>query len=245
MTAANFDPCLGLLLVHEGGYSDHPSDPGGPTKFGITIGDYRKYAKPGATPDDIRTMRVEEARAIYKTNYWSAQRCDALPPGLDYTIFDYGVNSGIGRSGKVLRRILGLPDNTATVNDDVLRAVAKRDLRSLIAAVNDERLAFLKGLKTWPVFGNGWNRRVAEVRAAALRMAGAAPVPAEAPPPNRGGRKTAAAAIAASGAVVAQLMHTVGAQPAIVAAILIVAILLALGGWITWRWLQRSRQRPN
>ena len=80
-------------------------------------------------------------------------QAEALPAGVDYSVFDYGVNSGIGRSGKVLRRVVGLPDNTHVVTDEVLRAVAKRDPKALVIAINDERLAFLKRLKTWPVFG--------------------------------------------------------------------------------------------
>ena len=75
MAAANYDEALERLLVHEGGYSNHPSDPGGPTNFGITIHDYRKYVKPGATAADVRAMRLSEAKAIYKAKYWDAMRC--------------------------------------------------------------------------------------------------------------------------------------------------------------------------
>lgn len=111
---STYDVCLPLLLAHEGGYSNHPSDPGGPTNFGITIFDYRKYVNPRATAADVRAMTVEEAKRIYRARYWDAQRCDELPAGLDYAVFDYGVNSGTGRSAKVLRRLLGLPDRSAT-----------------------------------------------------------------------------------------------------------------------------------
>lgn len=171
MAAWTYDEALRRLLAHEGGYTNHPSDPGGPTNFGITIYDYRKYVKPNATAADIRAMRLDEAKAIYRTKYWSAQRCDDLPAGVDDSVFDYGVNSGIGRSGKVLRRVVGLPDDTSVVTDAVLDAVAKRDAKAIVIAINDERLRFLQGLKTWPVFGAGWGRRVAEVRAFSLHLA--------------------------------------------------------------------------
>jgi lysozyme family protein len=134
----------------------------------------------------------------------------------------------------VLRRVLGLPDNTAAITDEVLRAVGKRDPRALIAAVNDERLAFLRGLKTWQVFGAGWGRRVAQVRAAALHMAD-----------TKAKTPTAAAtagATAAAGVAAAQHAHVAGARPATVAAIIIFTIMLALGGWFAWRWHQRRRQ---
>lgn len=172
MAVSTYDEALRRLLAHEGGYTNHPSDPGGPTNFGITIHDYRKYVKPSGTAADVRAMRLDDAKAIYRAKYWDALRCDALPAGVDYSVFDYGVNSGIGRSGKVLRRIVGLPDTTHVVTDEVLRAVARRDPKAIVKAINDERLAFLKRLKTWPVFGKGWGTRVAGVRAVSLRMAG-------------------------------------------------------------------------
>lgn len=185
MTATNYDEALRCLLAHEGGYSNHPSDPGGPTHFGITIADYRRYLKPDATAADIRAMTVADAKAIYRARYWDAQHCDELPAGVDYAVFDYGVNSGIGRSGKVLRRMLSLPDTTGKVSNDVVTAARRVDARMLVEAICDERLRFLKSLKTWPVFGKGWGRRVAEVRAAALTMAArAAPPPPVVVPPN-------------------------------------------------------------
>ena len=181
MAASTYDEALRRLLLHEGGYCNHPQDPGGPTNFGITISDYRKYIKPGASADDVRAMRLEEAKAIYRSKYWRALRCDELPAGVDDTIFDYGVNSGVGRAGKVLRRVMGLPDDNWAVTDDVIAEVARRDPRPVIAAVNAERIAFLRGLRTWPVFGTGWERRVGDVRDFSLHIAEKAPT-APAPP---------------------------------------------------------------
>jgi lysozyme family protein len=191
MAAWTYDEALRRLLAHEGGYTNHLSDPGGPTNFGVTIYDYRKYVKPNATAADVRAMSVNEAKTIYRAKYWNAQRCDELPAGVDYSVFDYGVNSGIGRSGKVLRRVVGLPDTTHVVTDEVLRAVAKRDPKALVIAINGERLAFLKRLKTWPVFGKGWGARVTGVKSVSVRMAvQRAPspsiVPDAAPIPGKG-----------------------------------------------------------
>jgi lysozyme family protein len=170
MARATYEVALKRLLAHEGGYSNHPSDPGGPTKFGITIHDYRNYVKPNATAADVRAMRVDEAKAIYRSKYWDAVRGDELPAGLDYAVFDYGVNSGTVRAIRVLRRLVGFPEK-GLVTNALLAAVRKRDAADLIARLSDERLAFLKQLKTWPVFGRGWARRVAEVRVAALAIA--------------------------------------------------------------------------
>ena len=174
MAASTYDEALRRLLLHEGGYCNHPQDTGGPTNFGITIADYRKYIKPGASADDVRAMRLEEAKAIYRSKYWRALRCDELPAGVDDTIFDYGVNSGVARAGKVLRRVLGMPDDTWGVSDDVIAEVARRDPRAVIAAINAERLAFLRGLRSWPVFGTGWERRVGDVREFSIHIAGQA-----------------------------------------------------------------------
>ena len=184
MAKSTYDEALSRLLAHEGGYTNHPSDPGGATNFGITIADYRRYVKADAVAADVKAMKVDEAKAIYRAKYWDAQRCDDLPAGVDYAIFDYGVNSGIGRSGKVVRRILGIADNSSVINTAVLTAAAARDPAALVVAICDERLAFLKALSTWPVFGKGWGRRVAEVKSYSLdlvKSAGKAPAGTPAP----------------------------------------------------------------
>jgi lysozyme family protein len=197
MAASSYDEALRRLLVHEGGYANHPADPGGPTNFGITLADYRKYVKADADTADVKAMRVGEAKAIYRKRYWDALRCDELPPGVDYAAFDYGVNSGIARAGKVLRRCLGLADTNGRVTDEVIGAARHADAARLIAAICDERLAFLRTLKAWSVFGRGWERRVGEVRAAALVMA---TVSAGAASPARIRANVAGAAVGATAA---------------------------------------------
>lgn len=142
----NFQDCLQRVLKDEGGYSNNPADPGGATNFGITIADYKRYINPNGTPDDVRRMTVNQAAVIYKQRYWDALGCDNLPSGVDYTCFDYGVNSGIGRPQKDLKKFSNLSGHT------------------LIDAINDERMAFLQSLGTFKVFGKGWTRRVSGVR---------------------------------------------------------------------------------
>jgi lysozyme family protein len=167
---SSFAAALARVLAHEGGYSNHPDDPGGPTKFGITLADYRRFAKADAGPADVRAMLLDDAKLIYRARYWAVLRCDELPAGLDYAVFDYGVNSGVSRAAKVLQRIVGVDDD-AVIGPVTLAAVTRRDAPALIEALCDERLTFLKSLKTWRVFGGGWGRRVAEVRTIALAMA--------------------------------------------------------------------------
>lgn len=222
MAASSYEPSLARLLAHEGGYTDHPDDPGGPTNFGITIADYRRYVRPDATAADVRAMDIGEAKAIYRRRYWDAQRCDELPAGVDYAVFDYGVNSGIGRSGKALRRVLGIAADISAVTDAVIAAARAVDRCTVITAICDERLRFLKSLKTWDVFGKGWARRVADVKTAALAMT-------ETPAPRpRARAKAGGAAVAAGGAAVAA--HQAGLPLAAVAVIAVVAALaIALG----------------
>ena len=254
MAASSYDAALARLLVHEGGYSNHPADPGGPTNFGITIYDYRKYVKPEATAADVRAMKVEEAKAIYRSKYWNAQRCDELPAGVDYAVFDYGVNSGIGRSGKVLRRALKLPDSTGVVNDAVIAAARAADAKALIIAICEERLRFLQSLRTWGVFGKGWGARVAEVRAFAVQLAAGSAAPMPAPtaelqqagkgvvPTPKGAQHGSAASIAAAGAAAATQAHQLGASAGTVASIVVAGVAAAIAAYAFWHWRQQRQQ---
>jgi lysozyme family protein len=250
MAAANYDACLARVLKHEGGYTNHPSDPGGPTNFGITIHDYRRYIKANGTAADVRAMTLAEAARIYRARYWHALRCDELPAGLDYAVFDYGVNSGTGRAARVMQRLLGIGQGTA-MTDAVIAGVRNASPSSLIGRLCDERLAFLKSLRTWPVFGAGWGRRVAEVRRDALAMAkGAAVVPPATAAANGKGSlpkpKTARAATSAGAVVVsgsaAQAAASSGASWSLIIAILAVGVACAVAGWIGWTLWHKHRQ---
>ncbi len=255
MAGADYDVCLSRVLAHEGGYTNHPADPGGPTNFGITIYDYRKYVKPGATAADVRAMKVEEAKAIYRSKYWNALRCDELPAGVDDAVFDYGVNSGVGRAGKVLRRVLALRDNDWHVSDEVLAALSLRDPQAVIIAICDERLRFLKSLKTWPIFGAGWGRRVAEVKAYSLVLAGRAgpigklpePAPSKgAVPPPKAAKKIIVAGGGSAAAGSGGLVHWMGAHPYETGA-LVFAGAIVIGGavYALNRWHRAKQEAPT
>lgn len=212
------------------------------------------YVKPGATAADVKAMRLDEAKAIYRAKYWDAQRCDELPAGVDDAVFDYGVNSGIGRSGKVLRRCLNLPDNTSVVNDAVIACAIHADAARLVTAICDERLRFLQALRTWPVFGKGWSRRVAEVKAFSLQLVTKQPVtmPDVAPlaqktgkgvvPIAKGAQQGSAGAIAAAGAAASNQAHSSGAGAGMIALIVALAIGAAIAAYAFWQWRQRQQQ---
>lgn len=247
MAAESYDAALTRLLRDEGGYTDHPSDPGGPTNFGITLADARRYWKGNATADDVRALPQSVARKIYREHYWNALRCDELPAGVDYAVFDYGVNSGIGRAGKVLRRVLTLSDRASAVSDDVIAAARAAVARDVVTAICTERLAFLKSLKTFPVFGRGWTARVSGVRAAALAMAerrAVASVSGDAVPGKAVVPIAVPAGTASAGAVIAA-----GATSAAITARLHVALVVAASAalaaiviFLIWRWRHRAEQ---
>lgn len=162
-----FGVCLAAVLKHEGGYVDHPSDPGGATNMGITIGTLSEWLGRPATKDEVRTLSPSIAAAIYHKRYWLPVRGDALGPGLDLAVFDYAVNSGPGRAVRELQAVLGVAQD-GSLGPLTLAALATRRRHDVIAALCGRRMAFLRGLRTFETFGKGWQRRVAEVQAAAL-----------------------------------------------------------------------------
>jgi len=166
-----YDQAMRRVFADEGGYSNDAADPGGPTKYGITIIDVRKYLNAGATASDVRALTVAQAMEIYQRHYADPIKYDALPAGVDYAVLDYAINSGLGRAGKVLRALVGWPTNSSAITSEVIAAVSKRDPVKLITAIYDERLTFLKGLKIFSTFGKGWTRRCVQGETAAVAMA--------------------------------------------------------------------------
>jgi lysozyme family protein len=178
-----FEDCHAITARWEGGWSDHPRDPGGKTNWGITQATLSAYRGRPATADEIRKLTKAEAKQIYAANYWRRVGADQLPPGVDLCIYDFGVNSGPSRAIKSLQAALGLkPDGW--VGEITVAAAGRTDARALINKLCDRRLAFLKALPTWDAFGKGWGNRVADIRRQALRMADGAraePLPPDVP----------------------------------------------------------------
>lgn len=170
MATSRWSYCLSQVLKHEGGYADHPADPGGATNMGITrktLARWRGIAPWWDLPKaDVKALARSEAAAIYKALYWNRCRAGSLPAGLDLALFDFAVNSGPVRAIKTLQTLLGVVAD-GFVGPVTLGAVAKRAPRPLVEALCDARLGFLKRLGTFSTFGRGWTRRVAEIRAAA------------------------------------------------------------------------------
>lgn len=169
---SNFDVCLPLVLKHEGGYVDHPSDPGGATNRGVTKKAWEEWVGREVTKDDIRALTVADVTPFYRKRYWDACKCDRLPSGLDYAVFDVAVNSGTGRAAKFLQSEVGVVAD-GVIGNLTLSAVNHCPLSTeqLIERICGRRDAFYKGLPTFKDFGRGWLRRNEEVRKKALDMA--------------------------------------------------------------------------
>lgn len=177
-----YDQAIQQVFEDEGGYSNDAGDPGGPTKYGITINDARLYWKKNATASDVKSMPKSVASDIYVKHYATPLKYDDLPAGVDYAILDYGINSGISRSAKVLQKLVGVTAD-GSIGPQTIAATNKKDPIQLINQIYDERLKFLKGLKTWSIFGKGWNSRCVRGRALALTLA-KAPAPTTASTPS-------------------------------------------------------------
>jgi lysozyme family protein len=188
----NSSKAIPKILEHEGGFVNHPSDPGGATNKGITLATFRRYIKPNGTVADLKALTTAQAVAVYKRQYWDAVSADLLPSGVDYAVADFAVNSGPSRAAKYLQAVVGATQD-GQIGPATIAATKTMPPREVIERLCDDRLAFMKriqGGKLWQTFGRGWQRRVDDVRAVSLSWAAQAPVdhvspPTPATPPQR------------------------------------------------------------
>jgi lysozyme family protein len=169
----NFETCFDLMLAHEGGYIDHPKDPGGRTNHGVTQRVWEEWLGRNVSEKEMRALTPAMVKPLYKRKYWDAIRADELVAGVDYCVFDVSVNSGSGRAVKLLQSCVGAtPDGG--FGPATLAAVkeAEKDPARLVELYCAKRLEFLQSLKTFETFGKGWSRRVQEVKDKALKMLG-------------------------------------------------------------------------
>ena len=165
----NWKKALQHVLMHEGGYVHHKDDPGGITNLGCTKAVWEEWCGHPVDEKEMRDLTPEKVAPLYKSRYWDKVKADELPAGIDYIVFDAAINSGAGRAAKWLQECVGANPDGA-IGPMTLQATKAMVGTDLINLYCDKRLAFLKELKTWDTFGKGWERRVEEVRAAALEM---------------------------------------------------------------------------
>ena len=166
----NFRPSLEKVLKHEGGWSNHRFDPGGATMRGVTLRTYRSYYG-HKTKHDLKNISQSELEHIYKKGYWDKCNCDSLPSGIDYAVFDFGINSGPRRACKMLQKVVGVKQD-GIIGPITLKAIRHYKPSIVIKALTNSRMSWLHRLSSWRFFGKGWSRRVAKVGFDAAVMVG-------------------------------------------------------------------------
>jgi len=171
---ANYQKCLETILHHEGGYVNHPKDPGGETNLGVTKRVYEAWVMENdLSQKDMKDLLVEDVAPIYKNNYWDRVKGDQLPNGLDLCVFDFGVNAGTGRAAKYLQTMIGTVADGG-IGPNTLKAlgnyVEENGLEQTIKNYQEARQEYYESLSTFETFGRGWTRRVDETTQLAVEM---------------------------------------------------------------------------
>lgn len=178
MASANFKAALEHVLVYEGGYSNHPKDPGGVTLEGVIQRVYDGYRKRKGKPQQALKASMRKTAAwknerddIYREQYWNMIRGDEMPDGIDFVVFDGAVNSGPSQSAKWLQRALGVTAD-GNIGEATLAAInAHSNHDKLVADICGRRMAFLQQLKTFKTFGKGWTARLTSVKSTGQALA--------------------------------------------------------------------------
>lgn len=156
-----FTAAVEFVLAHEGGYVNHPSDPGGETKYGISKRSY---------PDlDIRNLSRDQAIAIYKRDYWDTSGAEKMPPGVGFLVFDHSVNAGRSSAIKLLQRAINVTADGA-LGPVTLKQANILTPRLTVIELTARRILWYAKLSTFPTFGTGWTRRCCHGEAAALLL---------------------------------------------------------------------------
>lgn len=152
-----FQQIFNRLMGHEGGYANHPQDPGGETNWGIT----KRTALANGYTGSMRAMTREQAYQIYEKAFWQRYNCDQLTPSVAYQFFDAVVNHGSGNASRMLQRAAGVADD-GVIGKITLKAINAMSENDLLLRFNAERLKFYTKLSTFSTFGKGWVNRVAD-----------------------------------------------------------------------------------
>ena len=168
---SNFEKALALVLQHEGGYVNHPSDPGGRTNLGVTQRVWEEYVGHPVDEAEMRSLTKELVAPLYRKEYWDAVRGDQLPSGADYLAFDFAVNAGAFRSIKTIQRALKITAD-GVLGPVTVKAIQDTNAEDFINNFTDAKESFYRSLTNFPTFGKGWLNRVAEGKKAAEGMLG-------------------------------------------------------------------------
>lgn len=171
MTASNFQACLDIILQSEGSaFVDDPQDPGGATRYGVTLNTLTGWLGRQATIADVEALTPAAVAPIYSGDYWSPAHCPDCPVGVDLMIFDCSVNQGVGRSIRTLQQALAVtPDGL--FGPATAAALSTCNWAQTIDRIAATRAAFYRSLPTFPRFGTGWLARVVRTQGLAQQMA--------------------------------------------------------------------------
>jgi lysozyme family protein len=172
---SNWDQSFELVIKSEGGFTDNPKDPGnhlpdgreGCTMLGCTQTNWEKYIGHQVTKEDMKLLKKEDVKPLYKKDYWDAVRADDLPVGMDYAAFDFAINAGPAASRKMIQRAIGVTAD-GVFGPATMKAINEAD--NFIEKFSQAKTNFYKSLKTFDTFGVGWLKRVAEVQHLATNM---------------------------------------------------------------------------
>lgn len=177
--SAAFEAVHPFIAKWEGGFVNHPQDPGGATNFGITIDTLSRWRGTKASVADVRNMSVEEARQIFYANYWMPLRADEMPLSVALMTYNAGVNSGPSRGAKLLQRALNDHGQNLEVDGRIgartVAAIYKVDERRLVDSFAGAHENFYRGLSGFGTFGKGWLNRLFDVTAGARGFVGVTP----------------------------------------------------------------------
>ena len=175
----NWQQAFEQMLKSEGGFTDDPRDPGnhlpdgraGSTMLGVTQYNWEQHVGHQVTHDDMRKLTPATVEPLYKKKYWDVVRADELPSGIDYMVFDMGVNAGPGRAIKLLQTSVHVPADGG-FGPITMAAVQAADPVELIEKFSMWKESFYRSLDSFPVYGTGWLNRVAAVKLKASSMLG-------------------------------------------------------------------------
>jgi len=167
---SDFKECLDLVLKSEGGFVNHPSDPGGMTNLGVTKKVWEDFVGHPVSEADMRALTPEKVAPLYEQKYWRPTYCEVLPRGLSLLIFSMGINAGPGRGVKLLQSSIGCVAD-GVIGPRTMELIKSADVTDLIQKYSNARRDYYKSLKTFDVFGKGWLARVDREEKEALEMA--------------------------------------------------------------------------
>jgi len=151
-----FNTIFDRLMQHEGGYVNHPNDPGGETMWGVT----KRVARAHGYYGSMRSLPKSLAKDITEKSYYKAVKGDQLDRLIAWQLTDAAYNHGNRRAVKFLQAAVGARQD-GLIGPRTLAAVAAMDKNDVVFLFNAERIEFYTRLRTWQTFGRGWARRVA------------------------------------------------------------------------------------